>query len=101
MRDLVLSIAGRLSDRNRWMVGYALKWLLLILVLILYTLIVARASYAKAERLYESGQLDWQIEYAEGYAAHMKAVETNMPQAVDPEQQTRIEMMNEFWRKHK
>lgn len=93
MREFYLSR----SPRDRWLIRLAGKWILLILGITLYTLIVARASYAKAERVFD----DWKDDYAAGFAAHMAAVEENMPQAVDPEQMERIEMMNEFWRRHK
>lgn len=93
MREFYLSM----SPRDRWLIRLAGKWLLLILGIALYTLIIARASFAKAERVFD----DWKEEYAAGYVAHMQTVEENMPQAVDPEQMERIEMMNEFWRRHK
>lgn len=93
MREFYLSR----SPRDRWLIRLAGKWVLLILGIALYTLIVARASYAKAERVFDG----WKEEYAAGYVAHMQTVEENMPQAVDPEQMERIEMMNEFWRRHK
>lgn len=93
MREFYLSR----SPRDRWLIRLAGKWVLLILGIALYTLIVARASFAKAERLFD----DWKEDYSAGYVAHMQTVEENMPQAVDPEQMERIEMMNEFWRRHK
>lgn len=89
------------SPRDKWLIRLAGKWVLLFLGITLYTLIIARGAYAKAERLYEGGKLEWQVEYAEGYAKHMAAVEENMPQAVDPEQMQRIEMMQEYWRTRK
>ena len=85
------------SPRDKWLIRLAGKYALLILGIALYTLIVARASFAKAERVFD----DWKEDYAAGYVAHMQTVEENMPQAVDPEQMERIEMMNEFWRRHK
>ena len=93
MREFYLSR----SPRDRWLIRLAGKWVLLILGIALYTLIVARAAYAKAERVYEA----WQIEYAEGFVAHMETVEENMPQIMDPEQMRRIEEMSEYWRRHK
>ena len=93
MREFYLSR----SPRDKWLIRLAGKWVLLILGIALYTLIVARASFAKAERLFDG----WKEDYAAGYVQHMQTVEENMPQAVDPEQMERIEMMNEFWRRHK
>ena len=97
MRALFLQTIDRVNARDRWLMGVAAKWMLVILAFVLYTLIVARVSFAKAERNFEA----WQVQYAEGYAAHMAAVEENMPRALDPEQAERIEMMQEYWRKHK
>lgn len=97
MRALFLKAIDNMSARDKWLVNYAAKWLRLILAIILYTLIVARGAYAKAERNFE----DWKVEYAEGFVQHMEAVETNMPQVVDQEQMNRIEMMQEYWRHKK
>jgi len=97
MRSPFLKAIDKMNERDKWLVKYAAKWLLLIFALVLYTLIVARVSYAKAERVFE----DWKVEYAEGFVQHMEAVETNMPQVVDQEQMNRIEMMQEYWRHKK
>ena len=97
MRALILQAADRLNARDKWLLGLAGKWLLLVLAFVLYTLIVARVSFAKAERNFEA----WQEEYAAGYRAHMAAVEENMPRAVDPEQMQRIAEMQEYWRRKK
>ena len=97
MRSPFLKAIDNMNARDKWLAGVAAKWLLVILAFVLYTLIVARVSFAKAERNFEA----WQVQYAEGYAAHMSAVEENMPRAVDPEQAERIEMMNEYWRHKK
>ena len=83
------------SDQGRWFIRLAGKWVLLILGITLYTLIVARASYAKAERVFDG----WKEEYAAGYIAHMQTVEETMP--MDAEKMEHIEMMQEFWRRHK
>ncbi len=99
MRALFLQTVDRMNARDRWLVGYAMKWLLLILVLVLYTLIIARASFAKAERKFEDWKVDWQVEYAEGFKQHMAAVEENMQ--IDSNKMERVEMMQEYWRKHK
>lgn len=97
MRAIFLQSIDRMNARDKWLAGVAGKWLLVLLAFILYTLIVARVSFAKAERQFEA----WQVEYAEGYMRHMEAVEENMPQAVDPEQQIRIAEMQEYWRTKK
>lgn len=97
MRALFLQVTDRLNARDKWLVGVAARWMLVILAFILYSLILARVAFAKAERNFEA----WQVEYAAGYVAHMQTVEENMPQAVDPEQQIRVEMMQEYWRRHK
>ena len=96
MRALFLQVADKLNARDRWLIGYAGKWLVLILVVILYTLIVARVAFAKAERNFEA----WQVEYAEGFMTHMQTVEENMPGVVDKivEDRAGKEMMDEFWR---
>lgn len=96
MRALFLQVADKLNARDRWLIGYAGKWLVLILVVILYTLIVARVAYAKAERVFDG----WKEEYAEGFMRHMATVEETMPQAIDEilEDRAGKEMMDEFWR---
>lgn len=91
MREFYLSR----SPRDRWLLRLAGKWVLLILGITLYTLIIARASYAKAERVFDG----WKEEYAAGYVAHMQTVEETMP--IDAEKLERIEMMQEYWRTHK
>ena len=95
VRSPFLKAIDNMNERDKWLVKYAAKWLLLFLVIVLYTLIVARVSYAKAERVFE----DWKVEYADGYVQHMETVQENMP--LDKEQMERIEMMQEYWRKHK
>lgn len=96
MRALFLQVADKLNARDRWLIGYACKWLVLILVVILYTLIVARVAFARAEKQFEA----WQVEYAEGFMQHMQTVEENMPGVVDKVAEDRAgkEMMDEFWR---
>lgn len=99
MRALILQVSDRLNARDKWLIGYIGKWLLLILAFILYSLIIARVSFAKAERQFEA----WQVEYAEGYMRHMEAVEENMPRAVEAyrEGATHKAEMDEYWRTRK
>jgi hypothetical protein len=79
MRALILSIADKLNSRDKWLIGYFGKWVLLILAFILYTLIIARGAYAKAEKKFEA----WQEDYVAGFLRHQEAIDTNMPQ-LDP-----------------
>ena len=99
MRALFLQVADNMNARDRWLLGLAGKWLLVLLAFVLYTLIVARVSFAKAERNFEA----WQEEYAAGFMAHMATVEENMPRAVEEYSEAAIHRaeMEEYWRAKK
>lgn len=76
MRTMLLQVQDRLNDKQtRWFIGWVSKWLLLILAFILYTLIVSRVAYAKAEKQYEA----WKIRYVDDYNTQMLAKEIGMP----------------------
>ena len=80
MRALILQVADRLNERDKWLIGYIGKWILLLLAFILYSLILARGVEAKSAKKYEA----WQERYAVDLMRHMEAVEENMPAAIDP-----------------
>ena len=64
MRALLLQGIDALNEsRNKWLAAYIGRWVLLILGIALYTLIVARASDAKAAAKYEAWQERWVNEY--------------------------------------
>ena len=80
MRTLFLQAMDTINDRQiKWALVWAGKWLLLILALTLYTLIVARASDAKAAEKYEN----WKGRYVTDFLAQQDAVRQGMP--TDPE----------------
>lgn len=76
MRALLLQVQDRFNtDYNRWMIAYLCKWILLILGIILYTLVITRCAYAKAERHFE----EWQSRFVDDYNAQMLAKEIGIP----------------------
>lgn len=79
MREGLLQVLDiQLSDKAKWMTTYVFKWLFIILAVILYTIIVARTSEAKAAKKYEA----WQQRFADEYTAQQEAKQLGMP--VDP-----------------
>lgn len=78
IQKLFLTIKS--NKRAMWILGYAAKWTLLILVVILYTIVIHRAAYKKALVVYEGWLQDYK---AEQIAAAEEAART-VP--VDPYQ---------------
>lgn len=70
------------AKRNIWFIGWLGKWALLILGIILYTLIIARAAQAKEAKHYEA----WRERYVTEFLAQRDAAAAGMP--VDPYQAT-------------
>lgn len=68
----------KMSDENRWRLWMACKYALVVLVIILYTVLIARAAQAKAERRYS----EWKVRYVNEYLDQMEAAERGMP--LDP-----------------
>lgn len=66
------------AKRNIWLIGWLGKWALLILGIILYTIIIARAAQAKEAKKYEA----WKVRYVNEYLDQREAAERGMP--VDP-----------------
>ena len=71
-----------IDTKNLWIVGLAGKYMLIFLGVILYTLIIARASDAKAAKKYEA----WQERYVNDFLAQRDAEAAGMP--VDPYEAT-------------
>ena len=69
---------GRENNMAIWAAGLAAKYALIVLVLILWTVLVARGAQAKAERRYEA----WQERWVNEYLAQQEAMKAGMP--VDP-----------------
>lgn len=69
MRSIFLQVADRLNDKQtRWFIFWLAKWAMLILAVVLYTIVIARVSDAKAERRYER----WKTEWAEARIAEQE-----------------------------
>ena len=66
-----------IDTKNLWIVGLAGKYLLIFLGVILYTLVIARASDAKAARKYEA----WQERYVNDFLAQRDAEAAGMIRA--------------------
>lgn len=66
------------NNMNRWALGMAAKYLLILLGFALYTLVVARGAEAKAARKYEQ----WQVRWVNEYIDQQEAARAGMP--VDP-----------------
>lgn len=71
-----------IDTKNLWIFGLAGKYLLIFLGVILYTLIIARASDAKAAKKYEA----WQERYVNDFLAQRDAEAAGMP--ADPYETT-------------
>ena len=83
MRNGFLQVFDRQNvKRNIWFVGWLGKWALLILGIILYTIIIARAAQAKEAKHYEA----WRERYVTEFLAQRDAAAAGMP--VDPYQAT-------------
>ena len=73
MKELIMQ--PKENSQLRWALSYMAKWILLILAIVLYTLIVARASEAKAAKRYEA----WQERYVSDFLAQRDAEAAGMP----------------------
>ena len=83
MRNGFLQVFDRQNaKRNIWFVGWIGKWALLILGIVLYTIIIARAAQAKEAKHYEA----WRERYVTEFLAQRDAAAAGMP--VDPYQAT-------------
>ena len=78
MKARILRMLDNLSTRDKWVIEYACKWLFLILVITLYTIIIARVGYAKAEKEFEAWKEDWSEEYVSEFLKNQEAAEINM-----------------------
>lgn len=76
---LLQALDTRNAQRDLWFLNWLGKWALLILGIILYTLIIARAADAKAARKYEV----WQGRYVTDFLAQQDAARAGMP--MDPQ----------------
>lgn len=69
MRSIFWQVADRLNDKQtRWFIFWLAKWAMLILAVVLYTIVIALVSDAKAERRYER----WKTEWAEARIAEQE-----------------------------
>lgn len=75
---LLQALDTKNAQRDLWFLNWLGKWALLILGIILYTLIIARAADAKAAVKYEA----WQGRYVTDFLAQQDAARAGMP--VDP-----------------
>ena len=54
--------AVKANKRAMWVIGYAAKWALVILALVLYTIVIHRAAYKKAMVVYDGWMQDYKAE---------------------------------------
>ena len=76
MRALILQAVDNYNRKfSWWVVTYALKWTVLILAFIAWSLVMYRAGGVKAEQRYE----EWRERFANEYISQMEAAERGMP----------------------
>lgn len=76
MRTLILQAVDNCNRKlGWWIVTYALKWAVLILAFIAWSLVMYRAGGVRAEQRYE----EWRERFADEYISQMEAAERGMP----------------------
>ena len=76
MRALILQAVDNYNRKfSWWVVTYALKWAVLILAFIAWSLVMYRAGGVRAEQRYE----EWRERFADEYISQMEAAERGMP----------------------
>ncbi len=76
MRALILQAVDNYNRKFSWWVAtYVLKWAVLILAFIAWSLVMYRAGGVRAEQRYE----EWRERFADEYISQMEAAEKGMP----------------------
>ena len=76
MRALILQAVDNCNRKfGWWIVTYAMKWTVLILAFIAWSLVMYRAGGVRAEQRYE----EWKARFADDYISQMEAAERGMP----------------------
>jgi hypothetical protein len=91
MRALILQAVDNYNRKfSWWVVTYALKWAVLILAFIAWSLVVYRAGGVKAEQRYE----EWKARFADDYISQMEAAEKGM--SPDPKVELHKQIANAY-----
>lgn len=76
MRALILQAVDNYNRKFSWWAAtYLLKWAVLILAFIAWSLVMFRAGGAQAEKRYEA----WKVRFADEYISQREAAERGMP----------------------
>jgi hypothetical protein len=73
----------KMDERTRWLIGYVLQYVILVLAFVLCVIVAYRAGGVRAAQRYE----EWQVRFVDDYMAQQEAARNGMPP--DPKVQLR------------